>query len=635
MGNMVGRSKRLYLGTDVETDTPVNLWRQWLETHLHVLGPPDAGKTRFLFWLFQQLVRDPYATVIVLNPKGDFCGMARDWAITQGLSRRLVLLDPRDPEVVCGYNPLRPNGLPTSTQAKALRESFRAAWGQSSFEGTPQLARILFLVLYAACELQLNLVEAVEILHPASLVRRQVLRCLQDEQARRALEYFDSLREARQDELAASTLARLEAFVIDPSIRRLLTAPESLDLGTVISERQILLVNLEINRPLRIDDVRLLGKFLVNDIVAHVFGRSGPRHPVYLILDEVHVFATEDLSHALALGRELGLHCILAHQDLDQLREEDNRGHLLSSVKACARTKIVFGGLTVEAMEPLVKELFIDQFDPYTIKDELTSLEQEMVEEEREVVARAVTWSEGNGWNLAATTGQSRDWRDGRSETEGGAEGRHWDSGVSTSTTEQASDGEATLPTGEVVETSTAGDATTTTEAMSEGGSSQRNWQHARTHQTGGGRSKQLQSGRSGSSQRGGTITRTLTPFQAVRKRRNVSSRTFLSLEEFLVGCLQRTRAQTKGHCVIKVPTAPAVFLRLPYVKTPWISRAALAQARERIFSRPFYTRLVEGEPARRPQVEVLAPAPRYLITEKAHAAKVVRYKRNKGNSET
>ena len=84
-------------------------------------------------------------------------------------------------------------------------------------------------------------------------------------------------------------------------------------------------MNLEIKRPLPQDDVRLLGRMLVNDIVGHVFARpASDNAPVYFILDQCHQFLTVRFAQILDIaGREMGCHVIAAHQNLDQLHQED------------------------------------------------------------------------------------------------------------------------------------------------------------------------------------------------------------------------------------------------------------------------------------------------------------------------
>ncbi len=66
---------------------------------------------------------------------------------------------------------------------------------------------------------------------------------------------------------------------------------------------------------------------IVNDVVSHVFARPAhERGPVYFILDECHQFLTDDLAQALDMGRELGLHVIASHQNLDQYGKKTKMG---------------------------------------------------------------------------------------------------------------------------------------------------------------------------------------------------------------------------------------------------------------------------------------------------------------------
>src|SRR5207247_11416655 len=141
------------------------------------------------------------------------------------------------------FNPLAPNHLPAATHAKLAREAIRSSTGQASFDLTQQLGRMLFLGLYVAREFSLTLAEALSVLRPESELRKAIMPAIRDPFIREALEYVHSLRGARQDELTASALARLESFVLDETIRRIVTDPNrSLDLGKVMEQKQILIL---------------------------------------------------------------------------------------------------------------------------------------------------------------------------------------------------------------------------------------------------------------------------------------------------------------------------------------------------------------------------------------------------------
>jgi len=693
-------SKRtIPLGTDRETGEKLRLSLDWLTTHLHIIGPTGTGKSRLLFHLFQQLVRVPQATIILIDPKGSLYRMCRDWAILHGLTKRLVLFDPSDSERVIGYNPLKPNGLSWSTHAKAAREGIAASRGQHSFDETPQLARFLFLILAAARLLELTLIEAVGLLRSGSDVRKAVLPRLTDPFVRESLEYFDSLTPRRQEELTASTLARLEAFVYDPAIRMMLTQQtRSLDLAEVLTSHQILLLNLEQYRPLRPEDVKTLGRLCLNDILAHVFERpEGARSPVFLFIDEVQDFATRDLCVALDKGRGLFLHCLIAHQHCAQLMDEDTSGYLFKSVMNDARTKIVFGGSSVKDLEAfLVKEMLLDQYNPWTVKDELTSLELDPIETTRVSATTGYSYSKGKGIAFPVSKSET----EGGTETEGEsfgesqsthasrgtfrsqgsaitqAEGRahttaegfshttvdgsssaagrgnahgsvdmsgagvntvdgstmsraydtplqvipsHWVNseqhvaGASdhASHAESASTNDFSLTgssrteadTESSIEADTRSSMNAQTSSESEGdmfgvGESQGH-SHETSRSTSQSRSTTLSRGVTPSvnEQESWSESETIQPHYEYQKSRNVSSRTFLSEQEFLTLGIQKIKAQPTGHFLIKVPTKPAVFVRAPWVTPPRITRGILNRAHQRIYEdHPYYSKPEEIE---------------------------------------
>jgi type IV secretory system conjugative DNA transfer VirD4/TraG family protein len=621
MGKMAIRFKRpLYLGVDVDNGRPVSLKQDRFETHLHLIGPPGRGKTRLLLWIFQHLCRDPNATIVLINPKGKLARDARDWTLSHGQSKRLVWFDLSDHQFVMGYNPLWPNNRPVATQAKAVREAIRSAWGQSSFDQTPQLARLLLLSLAVSIALRGTLLDTVRLLRSGpsgARVRSVLLSGLARGEARgerdllaflrEALAWFDSLSERRQEELGASTLARLESFVCDPVVSRVLTQQKCLNTRALIDEHKILLVNLEIKRPLCIDDVRLLGRFIVNDVLNTVFGRDpSPNEPVYLILDEAQHFATHDLCSILDMGRELGLHCVLAHQNLGQLRREDQSEYVYDSVQGCALTKLYFGGLHEKDLNEVVRDTCIEQWDSYQVKDEITTPFLDPVETRRDVVTKSesigVTAGVAKGKSEARTCVNARGFSrsKGTSTTDSESSGSTSSSGFVTGRQFGCGSGETMLPGGELIETFNEMDGTSDSHMDSEAET------HNQTHTRGTHRSKSVQHsralGRAEAKQEVRNVGLTegvsrsvaSTPFYEYDKEYRVSSRTFVSEQEFLTRMLQKMKGQPKGHVFLKVPDKPCRFLRLPWVRTPWISERTRKAGMERVYSLPCYSHLID-----------------------------------------
>jgi hypothetical protein len=68
---------------------------------------------------------------------------------------------------------------------------------------------------------------------------------------------------------------------------------------------------------------------------------------------------------------------------------------------------------------------------------------------------------------------------------------------------------------------------------------------------------------------RGGSESLARVPFYEYAKRRNMTSRTYVSTEEFLVKKEQLMRTLPKAHFVLKVGSSPAVVVRAPLVEDP------------------------------------------------------------------
>src|SRR5216684_7363113 len=160
------------------------------------------------------------------------------------------------------------------------------------------------------------------------------------------------------------------------------------------------------------------------------------------------------------MGRELGLHCVLAHQTLGQLRAEDETGYLYSSVQGCARTKFYFGGLSSEDLDVLVRDACIEEFNPYKVKDEIKTLLLDPIESRRTVVTTGVSTSTSFGTAHGTSHARNRVSSFGVSSSEsessmdGASDATGFSSGRVTGRQFGLGGGDAILPNGEVTGTS-------------------------------------------------------------------------------------------------------------------------------------------------------------------------------------
>jgi hypothetical protein len=365
------RRRGLYVGLSATDCKPMYLGQKHLRTHLHLIGPTGSGKSRLLLWLFELLCYTD-RPIVLIDPKGGLYRMARDWAMTNGFQKRLILFD-LGGDILPGYNPLRESDLRIDLQAQWVREGVRSAWGASTFDATPLLARMLYLCLYTARALSVSLMDAIDVLRPSPILRHRALKEISDPFVFGALQAFDQLSDRVKAEQSSSTISRLEMFFCDTVVRQVVCSPQSLDLGDLLAQRKIILVNFAKYQPLLPDSLKLLGRMFFNDLLANVYrahgeGKFDEENPCYVICDEVQNFATRQVCDALDEGGGIGFHSILAHQHLSQLKDEDQSGYLYHSVMADARTKILFPGIAAEDLEVFAKTTLLKTFNPLAVK---------------------------------------------------------------------------------------------------------------------------------------------------------------------------------------------------------------------------------------------------------------------------
>ena len=183
---------------------------------------------------------------------------------------------------------------------------------------------------------------------------------------------------------------------------------KTIDFPSVLDRHKILLVNLAGQGAISGDEQQLLGTLIVNELLTAAFARPKERRaPFYLAIDEFQHFVTKDICEILDGGRKFGLHLILAHQLLNQLKARDPEVYY--STLTNARTKVVFGGMNDEDLDILSRELFTGEFDPDEIKDEIWQTKFRPVETTRTITSysRGETSSDSFGESSGEVTHES------------------------------------------------------------------------------------------------------------------------------------------------------------------------------------------------------------------------------------
>jgi hypothetical protein len=121
----------------------------------------------------------------------------------------------------------------------------------------------------------------------------------------------------------------------------------------------------------------------------------------------------------LSEGRSLGIHLILLFHNFAQVQKANPA--LLESVLTKARTKFVGGHLTDTNLQVLTSELFITEWHPHIIRDQLYALEAEPCEETRIIRtrSRALSHDAGVSYPYSETEGTSESYTSGTSSGAG------------------------------------------------------------------------------------------------------------------------------------------------------------------------------------------------------------------------
>ncbi len=360
--------KPLFLGHDA-CERVVTLTPEEREAHMHVIGSSGSGKSKFL----EQMIREDFKNnqgFCLIDPHGTLYQEVLDYASHKVLKRDIVLLDLSKPEFIIGFNPFRKaEEGDVSVQVDRRIRATMHAWGVENADQTPTLERTLRLIFTTLLELNLSFQEAQYLIDfNSGELRSRLVQQIASPLIRREWEELEQLRAKDWRSEVLSAKNRLFRLLTSRTLGRFFAShASSIDLGEIIEQGKILLVNLAPSDELSDENGRIFGSLLVNEFfeVARrrraAPGKSLP--PYYLYLDEFQTFVGLDIAAMLDQVRKYKLFTVLAHQRFGQLDDD-----LKDAVLTNCRIKAVFGGLPVEAARMMAQELFIGQLDPMRIK---------------------------------------------------------------------------------------------------------------------------------------------------------------------------------------------------------------------------------------------------------------------------
>lgn len=410
------RRRNILLGTEENTDNKIYIDPSARSTHMHVLGSTGTGKSKFLEHLIREDVLNNNGLCLI-DPHGYLYNDIVQWCETKRFlgRKKILLFDPAEEGFVFAFNPLNvASSTAVSFHVDAMVKAVAKVWGGEDQDKTPTLKKCLRIIFHILAEKKLSLLEAQYLINPAgSELREYISANVRDQIIRDQWGYINNLNERQFYETFSSTINRMMEFLSSPIIRNIIGQTErTIDFRKIMDEGGILLVNLAPKNRLSDDNARLLGTLIVNDIFVNAKSRPARSRPFYLYIDECARYVNEDIGRILDEGRKFGLHLILAHQHLSQLKKAGE--DVYSSVMTCANTKVIFGGLTAEDAEIMSCEIFrdIDMEEPKRILDKPVVVDYEKIILNNYSRSTGVTMGEGDSDSRGMSSSEARNKED-------------------------------------------------------------------------------------------------------------------------------------------------------------------------------------------------------------------------------
>jgi hypothetical protein len=332
---------------------PVFLSETALERNSLLIGKPGTGKTNTMIHLALAAMRHPdHPALVVVDPHGDMADQLSG-AIDPIDRDRVRILDLSDTEFALTLNPLDPHreGWDVLSSANSIVDIGKALWGVFWGPRMQDPAKNCLKLLAAANEgrdredllglsLLGELVGANQELYKQFIGSELEDSQYRDELSRWSFNFFHKLTKYRREDMILSVLYKAHRFAERPMLH-LFSCPKSmLDLGQLIRERQVLIINTQKSH-FGADVSDFAGSLLINLVLRQIArqGEQTPdeRTPVVVIVDEFQSFTGVGWKEALGETRKHGGRFIVGTQNFASLRggrdTEDLRGEILGAVQ--------------------------------------------------------------------------------------------------------------------------------------------------------------------------------------------------------------------------------------------------------------------------------------------------------------
>lgn len=399
----------ILLGENALNGKDVFLKQKGKQVHTHIIGSSGAGKSKFLEHLMREDIKAGRGFCLV-DPHGDLYQNILKYIVRRRMEKKVILIDPNDEEWSVGLNYLEYNKdiMSSASHASSVMAGIAKVFGGEDTDIAPRLQRWERNTLVPLIERELTLIEMTGFVNPQSPeLRAVVLREVQNEAILQEWDIFDKATARDRTTYIEAVLNRANKFAASPVIRRIFgQAKSTIDFRQAMDEGKIILCNLACTK-MSDEEQRLLGIVILDKLVQAGKSRTNipeaKRKPYYAYLDEFGLFVSKDIAKALQELRKFRVFFILAHQELEQLKEDDKK--VYSAVMSEPQIRVSFR-ISREDAEIMAKEMFTGKIKPYE-KRRIEQTKFRPVETTRTITSSSYSSSESESYGQSDSSGES------------------------------------------------------------------------------------------------------------------------------------------------------------------------------------------------------------------------------------
>ncbi len=291
--------------------------------HMYIIGKSGTGKSTLLE---NMVIADIAAGrgVAVVDPHGELAEKILDFIPEERIDD-VVYLNSGDLDYPIAFNPLESVSIEARhLVASGIMGVFKKIWPDV---WSARMEYILNNTLLSLLEFPSStLLEIMRMLSDREF-RKGIVDNLQDPVIKSFwTNEFARYTQKLETEAVSAIQNKVGQFISNPLIRNIVGQPKSaIDMRKIMDEKKILIVNLSKGR-IGEDNSALLGAMIITKIYLAAMSRvdvsQSERKDFYLYVDEFQNFSTESFANILSEARKYRLNLILAHQYIEQLKEE-------------------------------------------------------------------------------------------------------------------------------------------------------------------------------------------------------------------------------------------------------------------------------------------------------------------------